>query len=81
MSTRGITGMYHAKKTEINTFQVPALFGKTRSIYSVRAVGRSIQLTVLLDYINLCYSNKLICAPCSHSYWVPSIELSAEDTN
>ena len=28
-STRGITGLYHAKETEINIFQVPALFCKT----------------------------------------------------
>ena len=41
-------------------FQAPALFCKTRSIYSIRAVGKSIQLTVLLEYINLCHSNKLI---------------------
>ena len=61
MSTRGITGLYHAKETEINTFfQVTALFCKTRSIYSIRAVGRSIQLTVLLEYIELCYSNKFV---------------------
>ena len=31
------------------------LFCKTRLIYSIRAVGRSIQLTVLLEYIDLCY--------------------------
>ena len=47
------------QKTKINTFP-----NKTRSIYSTRAVGRSIQLTVLLEYIDLC---KLICAPRSHS--------------
>jgi len=49
---------------------VPALFCKTRSIYSNRAVGRSILLTVLLEYIDLCYSNKLICVPHSHSRFV-----------
>ena len=71
MSTRGITGLYHAKETEINTFfQVPASFYKTKSIYSIRAVGGSIQLTVLLEYIDLHYSNKLICAPRSHSHFV-----------
>ena len=69
MSRHGITGLYHAKETENQwVFQVPALFCKTRSIYSIRAVGRSIQLTVLLEYIDLCYSNKL--APRSHSCFV-----------
>ena len=76
----------HAKETKINTFfqvGLPTLFCKTRSIYSIRAVGKPIQLTVLLEYIDLCYSNKPICAPHSHSCFVslPSIKLTAEVTN
>ena len=56
-------------------------FAKQRSIYSIRAVGKSIELTVLLEYIDLFYSNKLICAPRSHSCSIPGIKLTAEDTN
>ena len=81
-STRGITGLYHAKETEINT-SVPALFCKTRSIYSIRAIGKSIQLTVLLEYIDLCYPDTYLCPtqPFTFCISIPSIKLIAEDTN
>ena len=64
-------------------FQGPALFCKTRLIYSIRAVCRSIQLTVL-EYIDPCYSNKLILCPMQPFMFyisIPSITLIAEDMN
>jgi len=60
-----------SKETEINTV-LKKLFFEARLVCSNRAVGRAIQLTVLLEYIDLfCYMhlNKLICAPCSHSFF------------
>jgi len=70
-SARGITGLYHAKETEINTFfKVPALFCKARLIYSIKAVGRSIQLTVLLEYIDLERRQRVVVNG-QFSSWLP----------
>ena len=58
------------KKLKSTLFKGPVLFCKTRSIYSNRAVSKSIHLTFLLEYIELfccMHLKKLICAPRSHS--------------
>ena len=48
------------KETKINTFRKgPAKFCKIRLMYSNRAVSKSVQLTVLLEYIDFFY--KPIC--------------------